>query len=123
MKINEIISNLVIETKPEYSDELNEFINSHNTVVASFVQNTTLSSILSILYKKNIITDEEFDVEITRCVDMSKQKEILEKNRDGILECIASEESLHENLVDMYESLEEKYSDCDENAFNEKDCE
>lgn len=109
MTFNEFIKTLVIDVDKEYSEEINEYINIHNSAVSSFIQGLTMSSILSILYKKNIITEKEFDDEINGFLSSSKQKDILENNRDAILQCIEAEKSLNNELQVMRDSLESEY--------------
>jgi len=112
-RISDYINDLCIDNSVDYSEELQNYINIHNTSIAEFCQSILSSSLLSILIKKGIITDEEFISEFDTLFNSSKQKEMIEKNRDQIIQCIEAESDFNTKLEDMYDDLESRYNDDD----------
>lgn len=108
MDITEImnkVTNCMIDTNEAFNEHLNDAINMHNGSVASFVQSLTTNSILSLLIKKGLISESEFAEELESQFNNSKQKEVVEYNRDILLQLVEEEFSYMNDLKEMHESM------------------
>ena len=107
--ISKYMRDLAIDNSMEYSRELQDLINIHNTSLSSFYLSATVTSLMSILIKKGLMTDEEFLTEFNECFNNSPQKPVLENNRDQLLQCIEHENDCNEKFKNIYEMSTGKY--------------
>jgi hypothetical protein len=105
IRLNNYIKDLCIDNSVNYTEDLQNLINIHNTTISEVCQSILTSSLLSILIKKGIITDEEFVKEFEEFFNNSKQREALESNRDRLLEYASLETDFNEDLFNTYEAM------------------
>ena len=86
--ITKQFSDLMIDPKEEYSDELNQYINIHNVSVSEFAQSVTDAALLNLLVKKGIITEEEFFTEMYNTMTRLNGFETLKSNYDALMDGI-----------------------------------
>jgi hypothetical protein len=79
------------------------------------------SSLLSILIKKGIITDDEIVSEFDIFLNSSKQKEMLESNRDQLMQCIEAEKDYNKELENMYEDMKSRVDITDQEFYKSSD--
>ena len=109
MNLNEMVPTLsqyMINTNENFSDRLNDAINMHNGSVASFAQSLTIGSLVSLLLKKEIITESEISEELRTMFKESEQLRVITYNREMLGELIDEEMTYLKNVKDMYENLE-----------------
>lgn len=102
-RLNNYIKDICIDNSQDYSEELQNFINLHNTSISQLCQSILSGSILSILIKKGIITEEEFLKEFEEFFNSSGQKKVIENNRDQLLQCIEAEKEFNEGLKEIHD--------------------
>ena len=105
------IANLMLDTNPDYSPELNDAINMHNGSIVAFSQGVTLSSLLTILIKKGIITEEEFSEELNSQISISNQYSVLENNRDVLVSCMEQDAEYMAQMKTLHDALENRDTD------------
>lgn len=123
----QLIESFMVYTDKTYSPELNDAIIMHNNTVTSFAQGITMSAIINLLIKKNIITEDEFFAEVDEQVGSNNIKHHIDAiayNRDTILKCIEEEHAYMENLKEMHDDImnrEPTPIDISDSGFNQND--
>lgn len=107
MTVNEFVSSLLLQSSEEYEREINECINMHNNSVSNFMHQMSLSALITVLIKKEIITPDEYNEGLAEAINNNQDTTNgLTANRDAILEYIAANVEVNENLQEMYNDLE-----------------
>ena len=102
------LTDLMLDTNPDYSPEINDAINMHNSSIVAFSQGVTVSSLLTLLINKNIISEEEFANEMNRQIGLSDQHNVIMSNREILLSCIEQDAEYMAELKSVHESLAER---------------
>ena len=106
MNISEKFTDLIMSEQENYSDEVNQYIRMHNKAISDFAQSVTISSVVSLLIKKGILTDDEITGELTTIINENQSNiKQIEDNRNIICQLIEYEAEYAQNLKDMHNDL------------------
>lgn len=106
MNITEKFAELAMDEHENYSDELNQYIRSHNKSISEFAQSITIGSIVSLLIKKGILTDDEITNELTAIINENQANiKQIEDNKVMLCQLIEYESEYIQNLKDMHDDL------------------
>ena len=107
MNFTEKFNDLIIELIPDDDcGTLNDAINAHNTSIAAVAHDIAVTSIVSLLIKKNLITIDEFEVMTDRVFNESESVKRLQENRDLILQGIKEYEEYMVEMQDAYDKYQ-----------------
>ena len=91
MDISKIFTQYMLDPKPEYSEDLNNFINMHNMSVSELAQSMLHTALLSVLIEKGLITEKELEDAFINRIDTAEELVTLKKNYESIQNCIEFE--------------------------------
>ena len=106
MNISEKFTDLTVNEQENYSEELLAYIRMHNKSISEFAESITIASLVSILIKKGIVTDDELSDELAFVMNTNHANiETLQENKNTILQLIEYEMEYSNNLKDMHDDL------------------
>ena len=90
----------------QFSAELRSFIDSHNASIQSVSQTISVTALVNILLRKEIISYTEWTEQLETLLSRFGHIKAIETNRDLILEAIEAEKEYLNHLKEMHEDHE-----------------